>query len=82
MATLWNSKMQTRSELVAMLKAAGKDLFENADRYVPENTTFMQSFNVWLKFTPDELPSMNIDIDYMQKDVIDILRGKGDQNNG
>lgn len=78
MATTMNLRMQTRSELVAMLKAAGKDLFENANRYVPENTSTMQGFNVWIKFTPYEFPSMNIDIDYMQKDVIDILTGKGE----
>lgn len=78
MASIFSPKMQTRSELVAMLKAAGKDLFEHADQYIPENTSFMQGFNVWIKFEPNDIPSMNIDIDYMQKDVIDILTGKGE----
>lgn len=70
--------MQTREKLIAMLSAAGKDLMENTDKYVPENTSFMQSFNVHLKFEPSEVPSMNIDIDYIQKDVVDILTSKGE----
>lgn len=70
--------MQTRETLIAMLSAAGRDLMENADKYVPENTSFMQSFNVYLKFEPSDVPSMNIDIDYIQKDVIDILTSKGE----
>ena len=71
--------MQTREKLIAMLSAAGRDLMENADKYVPESTSFMQSFNVRLKFgPPDECPSMNIDIDYIQKDVVDILTIKGE----
>lgn len=74
-------KMQTRSELVALLSAAGKDLMENADKYVPENTNFMQHFSVSIDFDPfDTVPSMNIDIDYVQKDVVDILIDKNISN--
>lgn len=66
-------RMQDRESLVAMLRAAGEDLMKKANQYVPENTFWLQNFIVHLEFgPPDSIPSMKIELDYIQQNVVDI----------
>ena len=74
--------MGQREKLVEMLKAVGQDLIDNADAFIPNDTTWLQSINFMFGFDaggPEiEFPNLNISTDWAQKCVIDILINKGE----
>lgn len=74
--------MGYREKLVKMVAAAGKDLMEHAEDYVPGDTTWLQDLNISISFTAPmedvEAPALDITANFIQKDVIDILINKGE----
>ena len=74
--------MGYREELVKMLSAAGQDLMNHAEDYVPGDISFMQDITFSIRFEAPtdtiDVPSLGISCTFLQKPVIDILMKKGE----
>lgn len=62
----------TRERLVELVKAMGRELERRAEDLVGD-TEEMTDFDIWLRFPPDSLPTIEVQRSLASKECFDVL---------
>ena len=65
-------KGTTREEMVALVKAAGREVEQRAEDLVG-NADGMTDLDIWLRFPLRESPQITVTRDYKSKECFDVL---------
>lgn len=64
--------MYNSNLLIKQVKAAGQEIIDRAEDFVG-NAKLLTDFNIWISFSTDSVPSIEITREYISKNCIDVI---------
>lgn len=61
-----------RKQLVELVKASGQEVIDRAEDLVGEGDA-LSDFDIWLRFPPDSIPTIEVSKSYCSKNAITVL---------